>query len=187
MNFGIVLYHQVHELELISLYTPLALAQQLNGDALRVYTLAKGRYAVVTSGGVIITPHWASISAPEPDVLVVPGGADPKVPSRDKVMRSYLELKRGRLSTFAGIGNGAVTLGELGLLRDQEVAAWPGAELLRDYEVGALVEQPVVVSTAGVWSAGAGLAGASLALALLRTLISEMLATEVAERLRLTA
>ena len=81
MNFGIVLYHQVHELELISLYTPLALAQQLNGDALRVYTLAKGRYAVVTSGGVIITPHWASISAPEPDVLVVPGGADPKAVS----------------------------------------------------------------------------------------------------------
>jgi len=187
MNFGIVLYHQVHELELISLYTPLALAQQLNGDALRVYTLAKGRYSVVSSGGLIITPHRASISAPEPDVLVVPGGADPKVPSRDKVMRSYLELKRGRLNAIASIGNGAVTLGELGLLRDQEVAAWSGAELLRDYEVGALVEQPVVVSTAGVWSAGAGITGASLALALLRTLIGEELAAEVAKHLTITA
>jgi len=186
MNLGIVLYHQVHELELISLYTPLALAQQLNGDALRVYTLAKGRYAVVTSGGLIITPHWASISAPEPDVLVVPGGANPKVASRDKVLRRYLEVKLERLRAIASIGNGAVILGELGLLRNCEVAAWPGAEVLRDYEIGALIEKPVVANASGAWSAGAGIAGASLALALLRTLIGQELAAEVADRLTLT-
>lgn len=186
MNIGVVLYHQVHELELISLYTPLAVAQQLNSDALQVYTVAKGRYAVVTSGGVIITPHWASVSAPEPDLLVVPGGANPKVPSRDKVMRAYLDLKLKRVSAIASIGNGAVALGELGLLRDQEVATWPGAEALRDYEVGELLERPVVVSAARVWSAGAGLAGVSLALALLRTLVSEELAAEVAKQLMIT-
>lgn len=187
MTIGIVLYHQVHELELTTLYTPLALAQRLDEEAVRVYTVAKGRYSVVTSGGLVITPHWASMSAPQPEVLVIPGGADPKVPSRDKVMRSYLEVQSARLLAMASIGSGAVTLGELGLLRDQDLASWPGAEVLRDYEVGALVEQTVVRSGPRLWSAGAGLAGADLALALLRELVSKSLAADVAARLRLRA
>ncbi|MDQ3460308.1 MAG: hypothetical protein M3498_13585, partial [Deinococcota bacterium] len=85
MDIALLLYHHVNELDLVGPYNALHtakryLSEDLSEGAdeespLALFTVAKARNSVETSGGLIITPHWAFASAPHPDVLVVPGGA----------------------------------------------------------------------------------------------------------------
>jgi putative intracellular protease/amidase len=75
MNIAVLLYNGVADLDALSLYGVLGAAQtSLDEEALNLYTVARSRMSVQTAGGLVVTPHWAFMSAPPPDVLVIPGG-----------------------------------------------------------------------------------------------------------------
>lgn len=183
MNIALLLYHHVNELDLVGPYTALHTAMRLleapEGEEAALYTVAKARNSVESSGGLIITPHWAFASAPPPDVLVVPGGAGWQAASRDRVIVGFIRDHAPRLRLLMGVCTGVLILGELGLLRDLRATTF-GAyqDKLRDYEVGEIMSARVVKNANGLWCAGGVTAGIDAGL----ELASELFGRGVAER-----
>ena len=181
MNIALLLYHEVHELDVVSTYSVIRTASA-SADDLNLFTTAKSRNSVQTSGGLTVTPQWAFMSAPEPDVLIIPGGAGVDAASRDRALTSYLTGKAESVRLLVSVSTGAFLLGELGLLRDLRATTWlPLRERLLDYEVGEVVEARVVKNER-VWCAGGASAGLDVGLELLREFYGEEVAAGAAER-----
>ncbi|CAN5463178.1 DJ-1/PfpI family protein [soil metagenome] len=189
MNIALLLYHHVNELDLVGPYNALHTAKRYLEEvaedaAFTLYTVAKARNSVETSGGLIITPHWAFASAPHPDVLVVPGGTGWQAASRDRAIAGYIREHAPRLRYLLGVCTGALLLGELGLLRDLRATTFEARkEQLRDYEVGEIVDERVVKNDSGLWCAGGVTAGIDAGLELVSDLHGRDLAERVAAHL----
>lgn len=186
MNIAVLLYNDAADLDALGVYSVLGAAKPfLEGDALTLYTVARSRMSVVTGGGLIVTPHWAFMSAPPPDVLVVPGGNLEAV-TKDRAVMAYLQEQVPRVRLCLAVGTGAFLLGELGLVRDLGATTWAGAvEKLRDYEPGRVLDAPLVKNDNGRWFAGGGAKGIAAALELLTELFGKVVAESVKERLEL--
>lgn len=186
MNIAVLLYNEVSELDAFGPYSVLGAAKgALDEDALNLYTVARSRMSVLTAGGLVVTPHWAFMSAPAPDVLIVPGGAVDAV-KRDRAVMSYLGEQAPGVRFLLAVGSGAFLLGELGLVRDQRATAWAGAlERLRDYEAGEVLAEGVVKNEGGRWFVGGGASALAGGTELVRELFGEEVAAWTAERLEL--
>ena len=186
MKIAVLLYNEVADLDALGVYGVLGAAKPMLGeDALNVATVARSRMSVQTAGGLVVTPHWAFMSAPVPDVLVVPGGNVDAV-KKDRAVMAYLGEHAERAQLCLAVGSGAFLLGELGLVRDMDATTWAGAlERLRDYDVGTVVDAPLVKNGNGRWFAGGGATGLGAALELLRHLFGPDLAEGVRARLEL--
>lgn len=186
MNIAVLLYNGVADLDALGVYGVLGAAKPLlDEDALNLYTAARSRMSVRTAGGLIVTPHWAFMSAPVPDVLVVPGG-DVDAVKKDRAVMAYLGEHAERVQLCVAVGSGAFLLGELGLVRDMDATTWVGAlERLRDYEVGNIIDAAVVKNGNGRWFAGGGEKALGVGSELLRELFGSELTAEVRVRLEL--
>lgn len=188
LNVGVLLFHQVHELDAIGPYSAMASARQFLGDsqALNVYTLAKSRNSVESSGGIVITPTWAFASAPAPDVLLVPGGAGVYAAQRDKALMNYLRDAMPQLQLLSSVCTGALILGELGWLRDKRATTWAGKQsLLLDYQVAEIVDARVVKNLpqgqqAPIWCAGGVSAGIDMGLSIIEAFFGADVANKAA-------
>ncbi len=186
MKIGVLLYNEVSELEAFGFYSVLAEARAgLPEDTLDLFTVARSRMSVQTRGGLVVTPHWAFMSAPEPDILVVPGGQTQTV-RRDRTVTGYLEAHAPRVETCVALGTGAFLLGEIGLVRDMDTASLgEQSDTLRDFEAGDVHDAPLLKNDNGRWFAGNGPAAVSAGLELTRTLFGDELAARVKARLEL--
>lgn len=191
LKIAVLLYNGVADLDALGVYSVLGAATTtLPEDTLELYTVARSRMSVTTAGGLVVTPHWAFMSAPPPDVLIIPGG-DVDTVKKDRAVMAYLGEHAPGVRICVGIGTGAFLLGELGLVRDQDATTWAGAlERLRDYEVGEIVDAPVVknqLDGGSRWFAGGGQKSLTAGLALLGELFGPDVAEDVGERLELSS
>lgn len=186
MNIAVLLYNDVADLDALGVCGVLGAAKPfLDEGALELYTVARSRMSVVTAGGLIVTPHWAFMSAPPPDVLVVPGG-NVGGTIKDRAVTAYLREHAPNVRFCLAVGTGAFLLGELGLVRDLDATTWTGAlDKLRDYEPGRVLDAPVVKNPNGRWFAGGGANGLTAALELVRELFGAEVADGVSGRLEL--
>ena len=189
-NIAVLLYNGVADLDALGVYGVLGAAKSaLSEDALNLYTVARSRMSVTTAGGLVVTPHWAFMSAPPPDVLLIPGG-DVDTVKKDRAVMAYLAEHAPEVRICAAVGAGVFLLGELGLVRDLDATTWAGAlERLRDYDVGDLTDAPVVknqLDDKARWFAGGGVKSLAVGLELLRDLFGGEVADAVGERLELT-
>lgn len=185
MNIAIVLFHEVHELDAVGPYSTIHAAKGFmdEPESLNLYLVAKSRNSVETAGGLVMTPHWAFASAPEPDVLIVPGGKGVDKAIRDKVVTDYIASKAKTVKLLASVCTGAFLLGSLGLLRDLRATTWAGKrDRLLDYEVGEIVDARVAKNP-GVWCGGGVTAGIDLGLEFIRDFIGEGVAIRTAEQI----
>lgn len=182
MNIAVLLFHKVHELDAVGPYSAVNAARRYldedAAEALNLYTLAKSRNSVETSGGLVMTPHWGFMSAPEPDVLIVPGGRGVEGAKRDKHLTAYLGERAKGVRLLVSVCTGALLLGELGLLRDKRATTHAGSlERLLDYEVGEIADERVVKNDR-LWCAGGVTAGIDAGLEIVR----ELYGVETAQR-----
>ena len=191
LKIAVLLYNGVADLDALGVYSVLGAAKTtLPEDTLELFTVARSRMSVTTAGGLVVTPHWAFMSAPPPDVLVIPGG-DVDTVKKDRAVMAYLGEHAPKVRICVGIGTGAFLLGELGLVRDMDATTWAGAlGRLRDYDVGEIIDAPVVknqLEQGSRWFAGGGEKSLTVGLALLGALFGPDVADVVGERLELTA
>ena len=191
LNVAVLLYNGVADLDALGVYSVLGAAKAALPEAtLDLYTVARSRMSVTTAGGLVVTPHWAFMSAPLPEVLVVPGG-DVDTVKKDRAVMAYLAEHAPRVRYCVGVGTGSFLLGELGLVRDMDATTWAGAlERLRDYEVGEIIDAPVVKNQLengrSRWFAGGGEKSLVVGLELLQDLFGTHVADAVGERLEFT-
>ena len=172
MHVGILIYHQVNELEAVAPLAVLATAKRLLDGAadtpeVEVSTVARSRFSVQTSGGLTVTPAWAFASAPAFDVLIVPGGPGVDRAQRDGALRSYFETRVPQIDRLVSISAGALILGAFGLLRNERVAAHAAVhERLEAFEVAG-VSASGLVRNDRIWSAASAYEASEVAVELL--------------------
>ena len=175
-NIGILLYHLVDELELITIYN--YIKQHLSEDSnINCHLLAKSRNSVHTKNGVVITPDWGFMSAPECHTLIIPGGMVDDYAMRDKVMLEYFKrLEKSSLKTIVACSEGVLLLGAAEMLYNLN-ATTSTRELprLHEYEVADVVEVGIVqndLSVPNIWCASGELVGLDVGRAVLEHLTS---------------
>lgn len=181
MNLGVLLFHEVNELDVATPYSLINTAKTyLQPDQkLELFTVAKSRNSVQTQADMTITPTWAFASAPACDVLIVPGGRGVSSAMKDKALKQYLAQQQPGI--LASISSGALLLGVTGHLRGQTVTTHPDVtEQLEDYEVASVSADALVKTDSGIWSCRSSADSSLLALALLRQLFGEDVARNVA-------
>jgi cyclohexyl-isocyanide hydratase len=174
MRVGILVFHHVSELEVTLPLSLLACAgRQLSptgGEealAVDVATVARSRFSVQTEGGMTLTPTWAFASAPDFDVLFVPGGSGVERAQRDAAVRSFFEVRAPSIARPVSVGAGALILGQAGLLRNQRVAApAPFHEQLEAFEIVDVAAEGLVRNDR-VWCAARPADAIAAAIALL--------------------
>ena len=185
MNIAVLLYHEVNEFEAVTLFHILHTAKEMSQmEDLEVFTLAKARNSVQTSGGLTITPLYAFMSCPQPDILLIPGGSGIEKALRDKTITGYISDVRPHLKVLASVSSGVLLLGKLGFLRDQVVTSRQDLlETLEDFEVLQVSKERIVKNDSGLWCAGESMAAIDLALDVVRYAMSPDIAQRVEKRL----
>ncbi|MGL4611861.1 MAG: DJ-1/PfpI family protein [Trueperaceae bacterium] len=186
MNIAVLLFHEVHELDAVTIYSILHTAKHFlpDPDTFNLYTIAKGRNSVQTVGGFTITPNYAFASAPQPNILIVPGGIGIEKACKDNMICAYLEDIRPSLNMLVSISGGAFLLGKLGFLRDQMATTHPdNIEALEEFEVAGTSLERVVKNPSGIWCAGGSMAAAEVGLELIQDLLGHDMMRTVKKRL----
>lgn len=126
MKVGILLYHDVLELDAAGPHTVLRTAARYTDQSLEVFTLGRTRSSVKGAGGLVMTPEYPIVgSAPEMDALIVPGGPGAEKAGRDATIGAFLRERAPGLRVLGAVSTGAMVLGEAGLLEGLIVTTWP--------------------------------------------------------------
>ncbi len=179
MNVGVLIFHEVSEFEVGGIMGVFGTARAflpvpevLEGaepppNPLEIFTLSKTRASIRGAGGLVMTPTYAFAGAPEPDILVVPGGLGAEKISKDLQTKEYLRAQAARVKFLISISSGALALGEANLLTDLDVTTTRAlSETIWKYNPGNVLESRASKNPNGRWFAASGLAGIELALEL---------------------
>ena len=119
MNVGVLIFHEVSEFEVAGIMGVFGTARAflpvpevLEGaepppNPLEIFTLSKTRASIRGAGGLVMTPTYAFAGAPEPDILVVPGGLGAEKISKDLQTKEYLRAQAARVKFLISISSGA--------------------------------------------------------------------------------
>jgi len=92
----------------------------------KVFTVGERTNVLTTSMDMKVTPSYDFQSAPEADVVVVPGGAVPHDIPAGHPMVKWITEREGRAKYVLSVCNGAFALGATGLLDNREATTTAG-------------------------------------------------------------
>jgi transcriptional regulator GlxA family with amidase domain len=178
MNVGILIFHEVSEFEVAGVMGVFGMARSLlpqpeiiegevvtESNPLEVFTLSKTRASILGSSGLVMTPTYAFAGAPQPDILIVPGGHGADKISKDLQTKEYLRAQAARVRFLLSISSGALLLGEANLLTDLDVTTTPALlETIWKYNPGNVTEARDTRNPNGRCFAASGMSGIELAL-----------------------
>ncbi len=204
MNVGVLIFHEVSEFEVAGIMGVFGAARAflpapevLEGvgvdvaapppNPLEVFTLSKTRASIRGAGGLVMTPTYAFAGAPEPDILVVPGGLGAEKISKDLQTKEYLRAQAARVKFMVSISSGALVLGEANLLTDLDVTTTAAlSETIWKYNPGNVLESRASKNPNGRWFAASASAGIALALEIVKLEFDAEIAGKTSKNLGLT-
>lgn len=159
---GIVLFDGAEELDWAGPFEVFTMARR-DGDA--VVTIAEAPGPVTGAKGLRVLPDQTFATAPELDVLLVPGGRGSRRERTNPAMLRYVREAAERATWVTSVCTGAFVLEAAGLLEGRRVTThWAAIEELRGLAPGLEILEQVryvrdgrVVTSAGV-SAGIDMA-----------------------------
>ncbi len=167
-NVAIVLYEGVELLDFAGPGEVFAAASHIGGTrgkpAFHVYTVATSKAPITSQGFLKVTPDYSLEDAPQPDIIVLPGGDSSKLSDDPRFMTWARKAIEGAELAMS-VCTGAFVLGKAGALDGRTATTWFGAtEKLRKVVPKAtvqdgrrFVDEGRVLTTAGV---SAGIDGA---------------------------
>ena len=177
-NVAILLYDGV---ELLDFAGPgEVFAAAASGRAFNVYTVAASEATVMSQGFVQVKPEFTFENSPQPDILLVPGGAARNV-VRDEKSMAWIEKVAADAITLS-VCNGAFVLASAGLLDGKEATTHHGSidalrrieGIVKVHDDRRFVDNGSVITSAGVS------AGIDMSLYLVERLLGPERATGVA-------
>lgn len=191
----IVLYDGVEVLDFAGPFEVFAVA---GGDAaspapFKVVTVAE-RTRVTAGGGLVVVPTHTFGDAPQPDILIVPGGgyqgADGTWVGRryemhNPAMLAYVRRVDAGTELTVSVCTGAMILGSAGLLNGRHITTHHGAyEQLRELVPTATVVEGVkLVDSGRIVTSGGISAGINMSLDLVARLLGSDVACATAEEM----
>jgi transcriptional regulator GlxA family with amidase domain len=156
-TIGIVLFPGVEELDFVGPWEIFSMTAALARDACTVFTLSEKGEEVVCAKGLRVRPDHHMASAPEADVVLVPGGRGTRTEVDNPVLIEYLRQAAGRAEIMTSVCTGSFLLERAGLLRGRRATThWGSLDRLRALNTVQVVDdqrwvdEGPVVTSAGV-------------------------------------
>lgn len=147
----------------------------------QVFTVAKTADTITAVGGLRVIPDYAFASAPEIDILVVPGGFGTRALLQDADTLNWIRRISQQASQLTSVCTGALLLAKLGLLTGKRATThWGALDLLASIDPSITVERETRVVSDGIFTSAGVAAGIDMSLAVVESLCGKAVADETA-------
>jgi transcriptional regulator GlxA family with amidase domain len=179
----VVLFEGVQSLDVSGPMEVFAGASRYPGISYELRTASFDGMPVRCSSGLTLVPDGTLADAPEPDLLLVPGGAGTRTPDRELV--DWLRVHGPRARQLVSVCTGALLLAEAGQLDGHRVTThWAVCEMLaRTYPAVRVDPDPIFVRDGRLATSAGVTAGIDLALALVEEEHGREVALDIARHL----
>jgi putative intracellular protease/amidase len=124
-NLAILIFEGVQIIDYTGPYETFGHTYSNDGPAFNIYTVSEKIGAITTAMGMSVNPKYSFENAPEPDVLVVPGGTVKGQLENQNVIR-WIQNKSNNAEIVMSVCNGAFILAKAGLLDGLEATTTAG-------------------------------------------------------------
>ena len=147
----------------------------------QVFTVAKSRAPIATTGGLQVIPHYAFGDAPAIDLLVVPGGFGSRALLHDAETLDWVRRTAAVARRVTSVCTGSLVLAKAGLLRGHRATThWAALDLLASIDPEVSVERDLRVVDDGIISSAGVAAGIDMAFYVVERLHGREVADETA-------
>ncbi len=190
LTVGIFLFDQVEVLDFAGPFevfsrtrlTPGTEARRSEDSApFRVFTVAKSEATVEATGGLQVVPAYAFETAPEINLLLVPGGFGTRTLLNDDATLSWIRRTSNKAQLVTSVCTGALLLARAGLLTSRRATThWSALELLGEIDSTIAVQEDHRVVDDGIVTSAGVSAGIDMSLAVVENLFGRKVADETA-------
>ncbi|MDY0872048.1 DJ-1/PfpI family protein [Dongia rigui] len=125
---ALLLFPDVEVLDFAGPFEVFSVAGEVRQPApFRVITVADSANPIAAVGGLNVAPHFDLATAPQADVLIIPGGKGSRAAMRDPRILDWVARQAARAEVVASVCTGALILGKLGLLDGLAATTHAGA------------------------------------------------------------
>ena len=163
-NAGILIFDGVEILDFAGPFEVFSRTRLVPGPASRrsedsapfsVFTVAKSKAPIATTGGLVVTPHHGFADAPAIDLLVVPGGQGTRPLLDDAETLEWIRRTAAAARQVTSVCTGSLLLAKSGLLAGRRATTHHNAlDLLAALPVGTVERERRVVDDGIITSAG---------------------------------
>lgn len=179
MNFGIIIFPDVEELDFVGPWEMLTMWSKLAGGPANCLIVAEKREPVACAKGLSVNPHVSFADCPPLDYLLVPGGMGTRREVDNPVLTRFLADQAPACRALLSVCTGAFVLHAAGLLSGRTATThWGSLDRLRALGDVKVVEQRFV-RDGNVWTSAGVSAGTDLMLAFIAHTAGEEAAAKV--------
>jgi putative intracellular protease/amidase len=114
-NLAILIFDGVQIIDYTGPYETFGHTYSNDGEAFNIYTVSEKTNAITTAMGMSVNPKYSFENAPEPNILLIPGG-DVRAQTSNPVVLKWLQEKSKNAEVVMSVCNGAFILAKAGLL-----------------------------------------------------------------------
>jgi putative intracellular protease/amidase len=115
-NLAILLFDGVQIIDYTGPYETFGHAFKKDGGAIHIYTVAEKAGPIKTAMGMSVNPTYSFENAPQPDILVLPGGGGVWKQLESPGVIKWVQEKANKAEVVLSVCNGAFFLAKAGLL-----------------------------------------------------------------------
>lgn len=132
MNFGIVLFPQVEELDFVGPWEMVTMWKQVAGGPDNCLLVAERKEPVSCAKGMSVNPHVSFEECPPLDYMLVPGGQGTRTEVSNSLMLSFVSAQARSCKAILSVCTGSFILHAAGLLAGRRATThWGSLERLR--------------------------------------------------------
>ncbi len=124
-NLAILIFDGVQIIDYTGPYETFGHTYSNVGEAFNIYTVSEKTNAITTSMGMSVNPKYSFENAPDPNVLLVPGG-DVRAQLNSPTVIKWVQEKAKNAEIVMSVCNGAFIIAKAGLLDDLEATTTAG-------------------------------------------------------------
>jgi transcriptional regulator GlxA family with amidase domain len=185
-NLAILLFDEVEVLDFCGPFEVFSVARQLTDPpAFNVYTTAETIKPVLARNGLSVNPHYRLGDAPEPQIVLVPGGQGTRHEMHNAALIEWIRATAKTAELVLSVCTGALLLAKAGLLDGLEATTHRVAlDLLREVAPRTKVhaDRRFVDNGRIICSAGIA-AGIDMSLNVVERLLGSEIATKTAQQM----
>ena len=116
-NVAILVFNDAEVLDFCGPFEVFSTTDELqHGGLLRVFTVALSGEAIRARNGLQVVPDFVVAEAPQPDIVLVPGGQGARAAGNEEAIISWLKRSAGSAELLLSVCSGALILARAGLL-----------------------------------------------------------------------
>jgi transcriptional regulator GlxA family with amidase domain len=133
-NVAILIFPDVEVLDFCGPFEAFSVTSEVSvPGAFNVFTMAEQSGPVQTRNGLSVNPHYRLDEAPEPNLLLIPGGQGTRPLLNNKPLLEWIRTKSASAELTLSVCTGSLVLAKAGLLDGLGTTThWGALDLLRD-------------------------------------------------------